>query len=178
MAGGVAVTSAVTPGCHGGPGRAPRRSNQRPARGLPGALPAWVANATWNARPEHDSRVTNIHSFSKIPATCAWNSPKPHMMPDRQLPDRHTSGPPVPPDLLEQLPPRPRHPDLRADNNDAKIRPTVGPQFATTRRPTRQARSPPRRDRNPRRQKAKPGPVQVITLRRARRDSNPQPSDP
>src|SRR6266581_2842678 len=27
-----------------------------------------------------------------------------------QLPDRHPSGPPVPPDLLEQLHTRPRHP--------------------------------------------------------------------
>ena len=28
-----------------------------------------VANATWNARPEHDSRSTNIHSLIIIPAT-------------------------------------------------------------------------------------------------------------
>jgi hypothetical protein len=35
-----------------------------------------VANATWNARPEHDSRITNIHSLSSVPATAAWNSPK------------------------------------------------------------------------------------------------------
>jgi hypothetical protein len=48
------------------------------------------------------------------------------------------------------------------------IRSRVGPEFATTRRPTHQARSPPRRGRNPRRQKAKPGPVQVITLTRPR----------
>jgi len=37
---------------------------------------AWVANATLNARPEHDSRITNIHSLAAIPAMTAWNSPK------------------------------------------------------------------------------------------------------
>jgi len=35
-----------------------------------------VANATWNARPEHDSRSTNSHSFTSTPAIMAWNSPK------------------------------------------------------------------------------------------------------
>ncbi len=35
-----------------------------------------MANATWNARPEHDSRITNSHSFSSTPAITAWNSPK------------------------------------------------------------------------------------------------------
>jgi hypothetical protein len=28
-----------------------------------------VQNATWNARPECDSRITNIHSFNSVPAT-------------------------------------------------------------------------------------------------------------
>src|SRR6516162_2477817 len=55
-------------------------------------------------------------------------------------------------------------PDLHADNNDVTIRSRVWPELATTRRPTRQGRSQPRRGRNSRRQKAKPGPVQVITL--------------
>jgi len=39
-------------------------------------LCAWVANATWNARSEHDSRITNIHSLTSTPAITAWNSPK------------------------------------------------------------------------------------------------------
>ena len=40
----------------------------------------------------------------------------------------------------------------------------VGPKFATTRRPTQAARSPPRRGQNSRRNRAQPGPSQVITL--------------
>ena len=63
-------------------------------------------------------------------------------------------------------------PDLHADSNDVTIRSRVGPKFATTRRPTRQARSPPRRGQNSRRQKAKPGPVQVITLSRYEYDAD------
>ena len=61
-------------------------------------------------------------------------------------------------------------PGLHADSNDVTIRSRVGPKLATTRRPTRQARSPPRRGRNSRRETAKPGPVQVITLTGQPRD--------
>src|SRR5215831_13976341 len=44
------------------PGTAPKYSNAStwPSKN---ASCAWVANATWNARPEHDSRITNIHSL-------------------------------------------------------------------------------------------------------------------
>src|SRR6059058_213770 len=39
-------------------------------------LCAWVADATWNTRPDHDSRITNIHSLASTPAITAWNSTK------------------------------------------------------------------------------------------------------
>ena len=57
------------------PGTAPKYSNAStwPSRN---ASCAWVANATWKARPEHDSRITNIHSLISTPAITAWNSPK------------------------------------------------------------------------------------------------------
>jgi hypothetical protein len=30
-----------------------------------------VANATWKARPEFESRITNIHNFIQVPAIVA-----------------------------------------------------------------------------------------------------------
>jgi len=58
-----------------------------------------------------------------------------HMMPASQLPDRRSARSPVPPDLLEQLHPRPRHPQpprrqqRRKDQNQggAKIRDDTPP---------------------------------------------------
>ena len=58
----------------------------------------------------------------------------------------------------------PRVPDLHADSNDETTRSVVGPKFATTRRPTTQTRSPPRRGQNSRRKPSQPGPIQVTTL--------------
>ena len=37
---------------------------------------AWVPYATWNARPECDSRITNIHTRTVTPAMVVSNSPK------------------------------------------------------------------------------------------------------
>ena len=54
---------------------------------------------------------------------------------------------------------------------DAKIRTRVGPEFATTRRPTTRRESPPRRGQNSRRKPSQPGPVQVTTLRGQRSGS-------
>jgi hypothetical protein len=67
-------------------------------------------------------------------------------------------------------------PDLRADSNDAKDQIQGGATIPRRHAgPPAQARSPPRRGRNSRRQKAKPGPVQVITLKypRSRRELDP-----
>src|SRR5262249_61927201 len=60
------------------PGTAPKYSNAStcPSRN---ASCAWVANATWNARPEHDSRSTNIHNFTSTPATMAAELAEVHL---------------------------------------------------------------------------------------------------
>ena len=91
--------------------------------------------------------------------------PPMHMMPVSQLPDRRSARSPVPPDLLEQLHPRPRHPrpprrqQRREDQNQggAKIRDDTPP--------TTERKSPPRRGQNSRRKPGQPGPVQVTTLK-------------
>ena len=65
-----------------------------------------------------------------------------------QLPDRQPADPPVTSDLLEQLPPRPRHPrPPHRRYRRGKSHPG-GPEFATARCPHQAARSPPRWSQN------------------------------
>ena len=55
-------------------------------------------------------------------------------------------------------------PDLHADSNDVTIRSRVGPEFATTRRPTRPSEITTHVGPKFMTKGAEPGPVQVITL--------------
>jgi hypothetical protein len=161
---------AVMSARHGGPGT-------YPAHDRAGTVDTNLTSAT--------SRSQETRCADSQPAACPGSpgrqrqtptssaAPPPRRRPDRhrqahrQLPDRGTPGPPVPPDLLEQLHTRPRHPrpprrqqrredqiqggaTIRDDTSahpSGEITTQAGPKFATT--------------------KANPGPIQVITLRPA-----------
>ena len=141
------------------PGTPPKCSNARtwPSRN---ASWAWVPNATWNARPECDSRITNIQHFTVTPADDASNSPKSTSAsaPGRWVCGIDTSPGPDPSSTRRRRHvPRDRHlrrPSRRARRPGA-ARPAGRYGAASAARPVRRAatrRSPrPRVDRRPRR---------------------------
>jgi len=93
--------------------------------------------------------------------------PPVHVMLCSQLPYRQPASPLVPPDLLKQLHPRPRHPRPPRRQQRRENQNQGGAKIRDDTPPTTQRGSPPRRGQDSRRKPAQPGPVQVTTLNAA-----------